>query len=205
TLFGITQAASNHPYVQQLSMDSLRGRLATAEAGDWCGGRPPFGYRVEVYDYVIGKRGKRKPRKRLVPDPDTADILRWLFRAYAEPGASLQQLACKLNADGVKPTFRAKLWTSTVIRGILTNEAYLGDLVWNEVCGGKFWGVAAGRLPPRDGDRRRVKNRDTIRRVGRHEPLVDRELFDRVQTLLVERQRSTTPKRGGGNFILTSL
>jgi site-specific DNA recombinase len=105
----------------------------------------------------------------------------------------------------VKPTFRAKLWTPTVIRGILTNEAYLGDLVWNKVSGGKFFGVADCRLTPRDGDRRRVKNRDTIRRVGRHEPLVDRELFDRVQTLLVERQRSTTPKQGGGNFVLTSL
>src|SRR5262249_51783295 len=36
TLFGITQDASNHPYVRELSMNSLRGRVDTAAEGFWC-------------------------------------------------------------------------------------------------------------------------------------------------------------------------
>jgi DNA invertase Pin-like site-specific DNA recombinase len=206
-LFGITQDASNHPYVQQLSMDSLRGRLATAEAGDWCGGPPPFGYRVEVYDHVRGKGGKKKPRKRLVPDPATAEIVRWLFRAYAADGASLYQLARKLNDDGVKPHRGAERWTPTVVREILRNEVYLGDLIWNKKSNGKFFGVVDCQFAPRDGSSHKGKNdpKHRVRRPSRHEALVDRELFDRVQVLMVERRCNKTPIRGGGNLVLTSL
>jgi site-specific DNA recombinase len=206
-LFGITQDASNHPYVQQLSMDSLRGRLATAEAGDWCGGPPPFGYQLEIYEYVRGKGGKKKPRKRLVPDPATAEIVRWLFRAYAGPDASLYQLARKLNDDGVKPHRGAERWTPTVVREILRNEVYLGDLIWNKKSSGKFFGIADCRFAPRDGSSPKGKNdpRHRVRRPSRHEPLVDRELFDRVQVLMVERRCNKTPIRGGGNLVLTSL
>jgi DNA invertase Pin-like site-specific DNA recombinase len=39
-LFNIEQDASNHRYVVDLSRDSVRGRLAAAEKGQWVGGAP---------------------------------------------------------------------------------------------------------------------------------------------------------------------
>jgi DNA invertase Pin-like site-specific DNA recombinase len=205
-LFGITQDASNHPYVQELSQNSLRGRIATAQDGFWCGGPPPFGYRIEVCGHEL-VNGRKKPRRILVPDSDTAWLVTRLFHEYATGQTSLYQLARQLNNEGAVPPRHTKAWTPVTIRGILINEAYLGDFLWNKNSSGKFFGIVDCRITQRDPMRAGKRNdrRQWIRRTGRHEPLVSREVFDQVQHLLVENRRNRTPVAGGGNFTLTSL
>src|SRR5262249_54539650 len=138
TLFGITQDASNHPYVRELSMNSLRGRVDTAAEGFWCGGPAPLGYRLVVCDVVTTAKGRKKARKRLEVDPQTAPLVRRLFTAYAGGGTSLYQLSQQLDAEKV-PTPRAvkghakaaPLWEPGTVATILRNEVYLGGLAWN--------------------------------------------------------------------------
>jgi hypothetical protein len=91
-----------------------------------------------------------------------------LFRRYARGNTTLSQLAAWLNEQGFRTRNRhrlpdasgnltsgPRLFTTASVRGILHNPFYTGQIVHR------------GKLLP-----------------GRHEPLVSRELFDRVQAVL---------------------
>jgi len=73
--------------------------------------RPPFGYM---------KPGKRQ---RIVPDPDTAPLVRRAFEMRAA-GESWPRIAAFLNER--HPPARAKRWTPSTVEHVIRNRAYLG-------------------------------------------------------------------------------
>jgi DNA invertase Pin-like site-specific DNA recombinase len=88
---------------------------------------------------------------------------------------SLRALAHWLNNEGI-PAARGGGWTPTSARGLLSNVAYVG-----------------------------IYRRHGVEIRDAHPAVIDRELFDRVQGLLAQRKRQTTPHEGGGDFLLTGL
>jgi DNA invertase Pin-like site-specific DNA recombinase len=219
-LHQIQQEAGSHKYSVDLAGACTRGKLAAALRGQWCGGPPPFGYRVRYRTVEVD--GKRRLRPEcLEPDPETAPILRWVFAEYATGEVGLRYLADRLNARGVPPPlheFRAAaaarkgkpipspMWSSASVRKLLTNPRYLGSAVWNESTQGTFCCVVDMKIEPKAGARyRRNAAKDRVVIQGTHEALVDATTFNRVQDLLAQRRRRTTPKKGGGDFVLTGL
>jgi DNA invertase Pin-like site-specific DNA recombinase len=207
-LFNITQDTTNYRYVKELARDVLRGKLKAAQEGRWNGGRAPFGYRL-AYTVETSPAGRQVRLSLLVVDPETAPIVRDMFRDYAAGMVSLYTLAQSLNTRGVKPP-RAQRWTPTSVRSILTNEVYLGEYVWNKTDQAKFFGVVDLELKPKTVLKRshgacsRRPRQDHIRRDNYHEALVDRDTFDTVGRLLVENRKGTS--RGErGTFVLRSL
>jgi site-specific DNA recombinase len=75
-------------------------------------GRPPYGYGVG-------------PKRRLVPIPDEASLVRYLFRLYNQDGLGIRLIARRLNEEGHR-TRRGGNWSMVTIRDILRNRAYLG-------------------------------------------------------------------------------
>ncbi len=77
---------------------------------------PPFGYRFD-------EEGK------LAVVPEEA---KWVKRAADTfiAGYGYRAVAAFLNEHGVK-TRKAKPWTASTVRGMLTNELYIGKVVWN--------------------------------------------------------------------------
>jgi DNA invertase Pin-like site-specific DNA recombinase len=205
-LFGIGQDLTNHHYSQDLAQKSVRGRIQNAREGRWNGGPVPYGYLVE-YEWVQ-VRGKKKQRPlRLVPDPETAPIVRWLFAEYARGKVSVYDLAKTLNERGIKAPGRATLWGPPTIALILKNELYTGDSVWNRRRTGKFFGTVAlepTAVPRRAGVEEKVPAADHIHKPQAHEALVSHELWDAVQRQLALRRKRTTP-RHGHDFLLTGL
>lgn len=57
-------------YSAELSQKVMRGMYENRKKGLFCGGQIPFGYRVE--------------NKRVVVDEDKAEIVRYIFKSYAE-------------------------------------------------------------------------------------------------------------------------
>jgi DNA invertase Pin-like site-specific DNA recombinase len=210
-IFGINQDASNHKFSQDLAAASTRGKIEVAKSGRWAGGPIPYGYRARKAE-SLSRKGKVIYRtERLVPDPETAPIVRWLFETYARGEVSLWDLVIDLNRRGVPPPTAgrkkgAKFWNHRTIQKILRNEVYLGDLLWNRRHEGKFMGVVDLQVTPCP-TRKRYRNeaKDVIRREGKHDPLVDRATFDACQRQLLARRTRTTPIRGGGNFLLSGL
>lgn len=111
-----------------------------------------------AYGYMVDDEGN------LVPHPDEVPWLRWVFQERAK-GRGVLGIANELTRRGVPSpsAFHQRKWHGTVapfwheatLRRILKNPLYLGAV---------FWG-------------------DYHNDAGAHEPIISRDLFDRVQHL----------------------
>jgi site-specific DNA recombinase len=102
--------------------------------------------------------GYRLENKQLVPDPLAAPHVRESFRLLVDEHCSLRRVAAYLARSlGWGPT-AGKLWTGTDTRRLLTRAAYVGQVSHN----GQVY-------------------------AGRHEAIVEREVWDRAQELVALR------------------
>jgi DNA invertase Pin-like site-specific DNA recombinase len=133
-------------YLTDLAHKVRRGMQGVVRDGRHAGGRA-YGYRI-----VSGKPGE------LEIIESEADVVRRIFSEYLD-GKTPREIALGLNQDGVPPP-RGDRWSASTINGnkkrhhgILVNELYAGQLVWNRV--------------------RMVKDPDTGRRISRPNPPED--------------------------------
>ena len=151
-------------------------------------GRPPYGYLKSPDN-----------KHQLIPDPDSADVIRRIF-ALRAGGASYNIIARTLNAEGMltandywamkngKPIEKPKLWTVTVIKQYLKTEFYIGNIVNNK----------KPVISHKDDKRRKTDESEWIRHENVHEPLVDRKTWDKVQEMereLAEKAKTFKPKQ----------
>ncbi len=105
-----------------------RTMIANAANGFWNGQTPPLGFRTYV---VPQPRGK--DRKKLEHDPDTVDLVRWIFDTYLngddDGPVGITRLAQLLNERGER--LRGKRFSISNVHGILTNAAYTGYVLFN--------------------------------------------------------------------------
>lgn len=70
---------------------------------------------------------------KVLPDPESTDIVKWIFEAYLN-GYNMTEIAESLNSRKV-PVRRDKenqKWRRTAIKYILTNERYIGNALWQK-------------------------------------------------------------------------
>jgi len=102
--------------------------------------------------------------KRIIQiDPEVAPFVRQLFEWYATGNYSLLEVNQKIQSEGFGYRKTGRKIPKSVVHKILTNPIYYGDFNW----GGKHY-------------------------HGNHEPIVSKELFDRVQEVLAEKGRRRT-------------
>lgn len=146
----------------------INGRIASVRDGQYIGKNTPYGYRKAVID-----------RKRtLVPDEETAPVLREMFDLY-ESGMSMRQIARRFTRMGIPAPGGQEEWVCTSLSKILRNEVYIGKVIWRR-------SIRKSTLAPDNVTviKKNVPNPDPLVYDGIHEPLVTREQFDRVQELL---------------------
>jgi DNA invertase Pin-like site-specific DNA recombinase len=100
-------------------------------------------------------------KKNIEPDPKFAGTIAHLFGWYATGTLSLKQLAAEAQSAGLVYRRTGGPLPTSNLHALLRNRLYTGDFDWN------------GR-----------------RYVGRHQPLVSRELWERVQGVLDGRNAS---------------
>jgi site-specific DNA recombinase len=125
----------------------------------------------------LGYRNVAGPdgKKIIEPDPKAAPMIVRLFEWYASGSLSLRQVAKKVRDAGlVHRKSGAPVPTST-IHSILRNRLYSGEFQWN------------GRLY-----------------FGKHQPLVPRELWERVQDVL-DGRHTKKQRRVKHNFAFSGL
>lgn len=121
-------------------------------------------YRMpKAYGYYLDEN------KKLKIHPQEAEQVRFIFNAFLE-GYTAAQICSILNERGVTPP-RGKAWYDSTVVNMLRNEKYVGDL--------RLEKTVSSDLKMR----RRVPNtKGTQYFVGdNHEPIISREIFDRVQ------------------------
>jgi DNA invertase Pin-like site-specific DNA recombinase len=169
-------------FSRELSVKVHAGASRLARLGFKMGG--PVGYglervAVDEKSHPIGilKTGECKylTSHHVRVRPGTAEegaVIRWIFEEFVH-GKSQAEIIRELNWRGV-PAKNGLPWSSNIVRALLRNEAYIGNLVWNR---------ASQRLGAK------TTNNPTdlwIRNEGCVEPIIDRDLFVRAKKILDE-------------------
>lgn len=144
------------------------GRILSVKNGNYIGNVPPYGYRK-----VRMKDGKRYAYT-LEPDPIEAPILKAIFTWYAD-GIGTTHICDKLEEMGVKPR-KAKAWSPYSIAGFFNNQHYIGKVIWAHR-------ATVRTIENGDVVVRRPRADDYMVFDGKHEPLIDMELWNRVQAI----------------------
>jgi hypothetical protein len=122
-LLNLKQDLTKAAYAKAIGKSVLRDRQDRARKGLWPGSLAPLGYR-------LGGDG------RLAVEAEWADVVRWLYRRYADTADSLADVCRRLNNDPAAKKPPSGEWSPQYVRRILTNPAYTGALVWGECsCG----------------------------------------------------------------------
>jgi DNA invertase Pin-like site-specific DNA recombinase len=166
----------------------LRSMKENARQGYWNGAKPPFGYQA----VEVERRGSRI-KKKLAIDPVEAETVRLIFRLFLEGDCQsgpmgVKAIAVWLNTHGYR-TRGGATWGFGSLHTLLTHPVYAGRMPFN-------------RLEARSG-RRKAESEQVFADVP---PIVDEQMFVRVQCQLKERNpRVTAPRVITGPVLLTGL
>lgn len=123
-----------------------------------------------------------KETKELKVNRNEAEIIKIIYEKYLE-GHGATYIAKMLDDMKVIPSKKGK-WCESTIRKILTNEKYIGD-------------VAQGKTYTVDSiTHKKIKNRgeeDIYYIENHHEPIISKELFDKVQYYMKSKKRNVHP------------
>lgn len=161
------------------------GMLARAREGRW-NGNVVIGYDLKPIENSTNK--KRKDTE-LVINQKEAEVVRTIFKMYSE-GNGYKAIAGYLNKYG-HTTKRGNPFAVSAVKDILNNPVYIGKIRYNVL---QNWSEK----------RRKHKNPNPILVDGIHEPIIEQELWDKVQNLLEISKRK--PSRiYDGEFPLTGI
>lgn len=187
TLLKVIKHAEAHQFSLKLSEVTLRGAKSHAALGHSTGGAAPFGYERLEIDMagqairVMKESSDWKSNKlnRVIwsPSPTAAPIVRWIFETY-DKGTGMNLIVQHLNAQKIRAP-RNPHWSKAMIHYLLRNPAYIGERIYNRR---SYKGY-------RRGEKTRLANpvHEWVVKHNAHEPIVERALFERVQSTLKNR------------------
>jgi DNA invertase Pin-like site-specific DNA recombinase len=127
-------------YSRELSTKVFVGQCRTVQMGFWRGGQAPFGLRRQLLDEHGRPRMQMEFRQRKILQTDRViltrgpkseiSIVRRVFDSYVLRQKSITTIAAELNAKKSRTT-RGMAWTPNAIDIMLTNEIYIGNIVFN--------------------------------------------------------------------------
>ena len=144
------------------------------ENGTFKIGCVPYGYSVKDGEMTINE--------------DEAKWVRWIY-AQALKGKASNAIATQLNDLGV-PSRRSNHWTSTTIRGMLTNEKYVGACLFQ-----KTYTDFRFKRHNNHGER------DQYFVEGHHPAIISQEEFDAVGALMEQRAREKGIKKRDSRYM----
>lgn len=157
-------------YLEYVKEILNRGRLLSAQNGNFIGSIAPYGYRkIEVGD----KKSNRHYTLEIVPEE--AEAIRAMYDIYVNKHIGFAALASELDNLGFKPR-KAKYWSPAALKDMISNPVYIGKIRWNWRKTVKQYenGNLSISRPKSDSD-------DCIIVDGLHEPIITKELFDAAQ------------------------
>ena len=172
----------NEQYARDISNKIQATVKSKQKAGEFIGAFTSYGYKKSPVD-----------KNKLVIDEYAAEIVKRIFALYVA-GTGKQSIAKRLNSEGILwPSEYKKIngenykncnrlettsyWTYSTIRAMLKNELYIGNMV-------------QGKKHQRMRSKQRAVDKENWVRVeNTHEPIIDRDTWEKTQKLLVKKHR----------------
>lgn len=172
----------NEQYARDISKKIQATVKSKQKAGEFIGAFTSYGYKKSPVD-----------KNKLVIDDYAADVVRRIFSLYIQ-GYGKQKIAKLLNAEGVLcPAEYKKVngenykncnrlesttyWSYSTINSILHREMYVGNMVQ---------GTKHQRMRSKQ---KKMPKEDWIIVENTHEPIIDKETWEKAQSLLKKRTR----------------
>lgn len=141
------------------------------------------------FNFLGYRKDKGESEPRIIPEE--AEIVRHIFKMYVE-GGSIDQIKAYLEGNHIKTVQGKDTWDKTVIRHMLQNEKYVGDVLYQKTfrtdCISKHTKINRGE-------------RTKYLVSNNHPAIIDRETFKAVQSEMVRR----SSKRKTSDFAITNL
>ncbi|MCD7908790.1 MAG: recombinase family protein [Clostridium sp.] len=180
----------NDRYAARTSEDVRKTFRTKRNNGEFIGAFAPFGYLKNPEN-----------KNAFIIDEDTAEIVREIFEKYLA-GMSKLSIVRYLNDHGIlcptvykqkrlelkyqnphsDPT-KTPLWSEKTVGEILRNQMYCGDMVQGR------YRIKSYKVHIQE----KVPEEEWFIKENTHEPIIDREIFDKVQRLL-QKDTRTSPK-----------
>ena len=173
------RAVLNDLYARDTSKKIKATKHRNAVNGLFDGNFAPYGYKKSPED-----------KHKLIIDEESAKIIRWIYDSYLE-GKSVAQMAYTLNENHVPTPSQvigrkwniSTIWHTDVIRKILKNEMYIGNMVQGKT----------KRINYKLKKMSHNKKEDWIIVENTHEPIIDKEKFYMAEE--IRKSRTRTRKR----------
>jgi DNA invertase Pin-like site-specific DNA recombinase len=177
----------NEYYARDISKKVRSAKRTRALNGEHCAGRAPFGYLKDPND-----------GHKLIVDQETADVVRRIFQMAAD-GLGDYQICCRLANDKVKCPSALEYertgkfakyydpaypwdWSTHTVATILRNPMYLGHMRSHTHTTKSFKNPKTIQVP----------REEWIIVENTHEPLINQEVFDKVQMIVQIKKRANT-------------
>jgi len=174
----------NDYYAKDISKKIRATFDAKRKNGEFIGAFAPYGYKKDPDN-----------KNHLIIDNDAAEVVRKIFGFYLE-GMGSNSIARKLNDIGIIPPSLYKkqkgsnyintnklestvYWTYTTVKRMLINQMYIGNMVQKR----------SQCLSYKIKKRIQISKDDHIIVEHTHEPIIDRDIWNKVQVLLSKRSR----------------
>ena len=162
----------NDYHLKDLSRKMQSVLNARKRSGQYISSNPPYGYRKCGLD-----------SHKLVPDEQTSLVVQRIFELRAA-GMAYAKIAALLNNEHI-PSAKGGLWQYAIIRKILNNEVYIGNLIMNYTGNRTYKDKSKIRKPPEE----------WIRLDNTHEPLISKETWEMVQLINRQAKEIYSPKK----------
>ncbi len=177
----------NEAYAKDMSKKISTAIDIKQRQGKFVGSRAPYGYRKSPED-----------KNQLIVDKEASPVVARIFECKAT-GMGNGAIARMLNEEGIASPMRYKyekgltknkryadgLWNDSTIAAIILNPVYIGDMEQGIQKEAMYMGIKKHK-PEKSG---------RIYVAGTHEPVVSREIFDKVQELVEERKQKVIAER----------
>ena len=174
--------ALNQYYAQRAASDVMTSECKNAREG-YATGIVPYGYKI--------LRANKKDPPQIIVNEQEAPAVRLMFKMIAQ-GDSYNTVIQELEYQGYK-TRKGGTFCKSTLNAMLRNEKYYGTLIYNRV-GGK-----------RKKNRVLIEQFDEVRNMGAIPPLINKKLFDKVQTVLAQKAQCRPKSDKSHSYLLTSL
>lgn len=150
---------------RQTSEKVVNGQSVSMKNGVVFGSNTMLGYNIVKGQMTVNK--------------DEAPIIKSIFHKYLIEGKGSHLIAKELQEEGIKTKRGGNKWTNASIYKILKNEKYCGDLIQQKTYTPDFLSHSK---------KYNKGERELIKIENHHEPIIDKETFNKVQEEIARRK-----------------